>query len=55
MSFTPNIGPARRAIYGVFGLALIGLAWWGVVQNTGVAIVLALAGAVTALEGAAGF
>lgn len=55
MSFTPNIGPARRGVYVAFGLVLIGLAWWGPIQNAGVAIVLALAGAVTALEGAAGF
>jgi len=55
MSFTPNIGPATRAVYVAFGAVLVGVAWWGPVESVLVSFALTVAGAVVAVEGAIGF
>lgn len=55
MSFTPNIGPATRALYLAFGAALMAVAWWGPVESMLVSFALTVVGAVVAVEGAIGF
>ena len=54
MSFAPNIGPARRALYVLSGIALLGGAWWKASDSPYAALLLGLAGFVIALEGAVG-
>jgi hypothetical protein len=54
MSFTPNIGPARRAFYVASGIALLAGAWWKASDSPYVALLLAVVGSIVALEGAVG-
>jgi len=59
MAFTPNLGPKARAGYVAFGLALAALGGYALavqpVLPRWAALVGIIAGAVIALEGAAGF
>lgn len=59
MAFTPNLGPRTRIGYALFGLGLIALGGYVLevrpLFERWAAFVVIAAGAVIALEGAAGF
>ena len=59
MAFTPNLGPNTRIAYLLFGLFCVGLGWYSLEAQRFLSPLGAwtaiVAGAVVALEGAAGF